>query len=277
MSNETRSQNSDPARVAKPCGAVSGALKENLCAADQLVAHRGFPAAYPENSLAGVQAALEAGARFVEIDIQLSRDGVPVVVHDDTLTRVGRASDIGTDAVGLLDHQTLAGRTIGEPERFGDAYAGQCVPTLSAMLALVDRYPAVTVFIELKRESLARFGHEAMVEPVLAEMRRAANPCVAISFDAIALQILRARECAAIGLCLEQWNTSTRRVAERLGPDYLFVRSDRIPSGEKPFWPGAWQWAVYVVDNPDTARRLFSRGAALVETDHIGPMIRALS
>ena len=256
---------------------MTGVRTERLPGADRLVAHRGFPETYPENSVAGVRAALEAGARFVEIDVQLSYDGVPMVIHDATLARVGGKSDDGTDAVGRLDHQTLTARTIGEPERFGDAYADQCVPTLSEMLALIDRYPHVTVFIELKRESLERFGRNAVVEPVLAEMHRAATRCVAISFEAAALEMIRARDNAPIGLGIKPWNAAARRDAERLAPEYLFVRSDRIPAGDNPFWPGDWQWVVYVVDDPKAARALFSRGAALIETDRIGQMIPALA
>ena len=256
---------------------MMGVRTERPRAAHRLVAHRGFPHSYPENSLAGVRAALEAGTRFVEIDVQLSHDGLPMVIHDATLTRVSGKSDDDTDAVGRLDHQTLTARTIGEPERFGDAYADQCVPTLSEMLALIDRYPDVTMFIELKRESLVRFGRNAVVEPVLAEMRRAATHCVAISFDAAALELIRARDDAAIGLGIKPWNAAARRDAERLAPEYLFVRNDRIPAGDNPFWPGDWQWVIYVVDDADAARALFSRGAALIETDRIGQMIPALA
>ena len=244
--------------------------------ADRLVAHRGYPGAYPENSIAGVRAALESGARFVEIDVQVSRDGVPVVVHDATLSRVGRSTENDQDEVGALDWQALSSRSIGEPARFGDAFKGECVPSLAAMLALTDRYPDATTFVELKSESLKRFGRAAVVEAVLAEMRRATGQSIAISFDLDALEMMRARGNVPIGLGIKPWNAAARRGAERLAPEYLFIRADRIPDGDKPFWPGDWQWLVYVVDDPDMARVLFTRGAALVETDQIGQMIPAL-
>ena len=46
-----------------------------------LIAHRGWAARYPENTVPAFRAALEAGARFVELDVQLSSDLVPVVFH----------------------------------------------------------------------------------------------------------------------------------------------------------------------------------------------------
>ena len=67
-----------------------------------LLAHRGWASRYPENSRAGIEAALQAGVRSVEIDIQLSGDSVPMVIHDATLERTAgvdrRVSDLNADA-----------------------------------------------------------------------------------------------------------------------------------------------------------------------------------
>ena len=55
----------------------------------QLVAHRGLQSNYPENTLIAITKAIEAGARFIEIDLQYSKDRLPVISHDDNLNRVG--------------------------------------------------------------------------------------------------------------------------------------------------------------------------------------------
>ena len=57
----------------------------------RLVAHRGYPRRYPENTLLSLLAALEAGAEFVEFDVQMTADGVPVLLHDADLRRTGGA------------------------------------------------------------------------------------------------------------------------------------------------------------------------------------------
>ena len=54
----------------------------------QLVAHRGYPEHFPENTRIGIEAAIRAGARLVEIDVQLSADEVAVLLHDQNLQRV---------------------------------------------------------------------------------------------------------------------------------------------------------------------------------------------
>jgi len=216
-------------------------------AATWLVAHRGYPDAFPENSLVGVRAALEAGARFVEFDIQLSSDRVPVVIHDATLARVGDSEDEVAD----LRAATLSTRTIGEPARFGPAFDDQCVPHLAEMLSLVDEYPG-------------------------AAIRRAASRCIAISFDAVALEMVRTQSAEGIGLVATRYGKSDQREAERLAPEYLFIQADGLGDEPSLFASGHWHWAVYVVDDPAGADKLHQRGAALIETDRFPWMLSAL-
>ena len=52
-----------------------------------LIGHRGASAIAPENTIAAFQAAIVAGADGIESDVRLSSDGVPVIIHDDTLSR----------------------------------------------------------------------------------------------------------------------------------------------------------------------------------------------
>ena len=54
----------------------------------ELVAHRGYPRHYPENTLIGIEAAIRAGAAYVEVDIQLSSDQVPLLYHDSDMQRL---------------------------------------------------------------------------------------------------------------------------------------------------------------------------------------------
>ena len=56
-----------------------------------VTAHRGSSEAAPENTIAAFNRALDAGVNAIETDIRLSRDGVPVLVHDENLLRVARA------------------------------------------------------------------------------------------------------------------------------------------------------------------------------------------
>lgn len=91
-----------------------------------LVAHRGYAARAPENSLAAVRLAVAYGADMVEVDVHLTRDGVPVVLHDATLDRT-------TTGRGPVREWTF--RELREQVEIRGAPGGP-VPTLSEVLAL---------------------------------------------------------------------------------------------------------------------------------------------
>jgi glycerophosphoryl diester phosphodiesterase len=59
-----------------------------------IIGHRGAAAVAPENTLASFEAAIRVGADGVEFDVRLSRDGVPVVIHDETLVQKARLADL---------------------------------------------------------------------------------------------------------------------------------------------------------------------------------------
>ena len=100
----------------------------------QLIAHRGYPRRYPENTLEGIAAAIKAGACFVEFDVQVTADGVPVLLHDVSLMRTTgtRGRIINTELEKLRDLPA------NEPGRFGKRYRTMTIPTLEAAVALLQ-------------------------------------------------------------------------------------------------------------------------------------------
>lgn len=77
-----------------------------------IIAHRGASAVAPENTIAAFQAAIDAGADGIEFDVRLARDGVPVVIHDETLYRTagvrGRVTDMSLDQLKPFDVPSVA-------------------------------------------------------------------------------------------------------------------------------------------------------------------------
>lgn len=230
----------------------------------RLVAHRGHPAAFPENSLPGLRAALEAGACHVEFDVNFSRDGVPFVLHDVNLRRA-TGVNVRIDA---LDSADVLALPAGEPSRFGEQFRQLRIPMLSEVLELLDGFPAVTGFVEVKRASLLKLGRDAAMHaltPLIAPRRERA---VLLSFD----HGLVGRAGAAgwrTGWAFEPWRAHHLARAQRLQPEFLFTSFIGLPPGSEAFWPGPWKWAVYDVPDLATAHWLFSLGAQLVETDWI--------
>lgn len=226
-----------------------------------LVAHRGNAAECPENTLPALQSALDLGARFLEIDVHLSSDGVPVVIHDAELART-----TGTNG-SVFDRPVaeLVNIEAAERQRFGAQYAGTCIPTLADAAALLEERPEITLFVEVKRASLARFGHDQVVPQVLEAVRPWRSQVVIISFDLPA--IFRARQIGGfrIGWVLPQYDSHTRLKCEALQPEFLFCDQEKIGLAE-PLWRGTWRWVIYEVTTIEQALSLAARGADFVET-----------
>jgi glycerophosphoryl diester phosphodiesterase len=105
-----------------------------------VVAHRGASGYEPENTLRAVRRALEMGVDAVEVDVRLSRDGVPVVIHDETVDRT-------TNGRGLVRSMSV------EELRRLDAGKGERIPLLSEVLEEVKG--RCVLFAELKEVDAA--------------------------------------------------------------------------------------------------------------------------
>jgi len=110
-----------------------------------IIGHRGASAVAPENTLASFRRAIEAGADGVEFDVQLSRDGVPVIIHDDTLRRTGlrpeRVVDLSAEELQNVDAGSWFSST-------GD-FRGEKIPTLQQLLEDFSNNNAL-LYLELK-------------------------------------------------------------------------------------------------------------------------------
>lgn len=238
----------------------------------ELVAHRGYTLHYPENTLPAVEAAIAAGARYVEIDIQLSSDGVPVLFHDRDLNRLcgGRGS------IHEFSIDELREFRVSESGRFGYKFAQVPIATLAQLVALISRHPDVTVFVEIKRIAIERFGIATVLRRVTELLRPVAGRCVLISYDLDFLLEARQHGSHQLGAIVEPWGARQDPRVQRLHPEYLFTDVDGLPHWGKLHMEGT-KLAVYEVTDPELALRLAKRGIALVETFAIGEMLKALA
>ena len=228
-----------------------------------VVAHRGLARIFPENTGASVLGALDAGLGFVEIDIQLSSDGVPVVQHDADLERMsGRAGDLRALPASTLIHVRMA-----EPGRFGRRFRGERLATLAGLALVLARRPPFTLFVELKEESLKPFGRAFMLQAVAEALVPIRDRCVLISFDAEVLRLARQTTRFAVGPVLRglgPWRSSLKRA---LRPEWVFCDRRLLPkSGDLKALFGPARACVYEVPEVQVARSLLSRGVAAVET-----------
>jgi glycerophosphoryl diester phosphodiesterase len=96
-------------------------------------AHRGAMATHPENTLTAFAEALRLGARMIEFDVQLSRDGALVLMHDDTIDRT-------TDRQGRVADLTLSDLRAADAGSWKDArFAATRIPTFEETLAMMPQ------------------------------------------------------------------------------------------------------------------------------------------
>ena len=143
-----------------------------------LMAHRGNSGLAPENTLAAFARAMQTKAEWIELDVHLSADGEVVVMHDGTVDRC-------TDGHGLIAEMTLAEiKELDAGSWFGEEFAGERVPTLAEVVALVGERLRINVEIKsaadplsslkvvqvlkdrgvLARSMISSFGLEALIE-----------------------------------------------------------------------------------------------------------------
>lgn len=183
-----------------------------------IIAHRGYSAAAPENTLPSFQLALLAGADFVELDTHHTRDGVPIVIHDGTLDRTTDATNRWGGKKLPVETRTAADlQTLDAGKWFDAQFAGTKLPLLTKALDTIQGGGGMTL-IERKE------GDAATMARLLTE-RKLVNRVVVQSFD---WQFLREFH----QLCPDQ-------VLGALGVPKCFADGRKPPSNDKKL-SAAW-------------------------------------
>ena len=232
-----------------------------------MVARRGNARDFPENTLGALRSALELGARFIEIDVHLASDGVPMVVYDRQLARTANFEDFSSSQLARLD--------VGQPERFGDRFRDTRMESLSTTLGLLAGRPEITAFIVIGQACVRRFGRDHTISQVIRALKPVRSRCVLGSADLSAIHAARALAGYPIAWVLPTYDNHTRLKYEALQPDYLFCDRAFLPA-EGALWRGPWRWVIYEVDNLETVLALAARGAQFVATKEVRALGDAL-
>src|SRR5687768_5538366 len=119
-----------------------------------IISHRGASAFAPENTVAAFKKAIESGADGVEFDVQLSKDGVLMVIHDATLTRTAgiekRVADMTSRQLANVDVGSWF--NIAFPARARPEFAAERIASLRNVLQLLEDLEG-PIYIEMKCET----------------------------------------------------------------------------------------------------------------------------
>lgn len=235
----------------------------------EIIAHRGFSASAPENTIAAIEAALRAGARAVEWDVHVAACGTAMVIHDDELDRT-------TTGSGRLDAHTSAQLSeFDAGSWFSPEFAGERIPTLreafTAVRGRVDRsYPEIKGYRDAK--DLVR-----MV--ALARDLDMIDSTTFISMDYDALRAVRAEDpTLGVGYVIEKrdrWETALEHASADahaiLNLDFRIALShpellDEAHALSLPV-------AVWTVDAPSQAEGLRRLGVSGFTTNQVATLL----
>jgi glycerophosphoryl diester phosphodiesterase len=222
-----------------------------------VIAHRGASGTRPENTMVAFRRAQEIGAQMIELDVQLSRDGEVVVMHDWTLART-------TDGRGRVATRTLAElRRLDAGSWFDTDYAGEGVPTLREVLDSIG----LPVNVELKAR-----GDDGL-EGRAVDVVRAAGAQDRVVFSSFhpesLVRLRRLSPSAAIAVLWSRRHlTMALRLAGRVGATALHIRKDAAaPAEVRAALSDGLAVRAWTVNDPGESARLAAAGVSGVFTD----------
>lgn len=239
-----------------------------------IIGHRGSAGLAPENTLIGIRRAHEEGATWVEFDVKLTADDVPILMHDE---RLGRTTD-GKGKVALKSYDEI--RALDAGSWFASEFAGERVPTLRATLELCIEL-GLGMNVELKpcpgREEKTAEIALRMLDDAWPDRLNLPPPLIS-SFDEKALAAAkmvadsRPRGCLVTRVPrgwqtrMERFGCSTLNVSNR------WIRKAHVDAARQSGVPVL----VYTVNEPDRALALLDMGVTSIFTDRVDLMTEAL-
>lgn len=225
----------------------------------RIIAHRCGGALAPENTLAGLRLAVRLGCRGAEFDAMLAADGVPVLIHDETLQR----TTSGRGPVAAKSSAQLAQLDAGG--RHHPAFAVEPVPTLDAALRLCAAL-GLWANVEIKPSA----GQEAVTGRAVARLAAAAAGKILLSSfsrDALSAAAAEAPQLPRAVL-VEEIPADWRARMEASGALALHVSARALQVEAAHAVRGAgFPLACYTVNRREDAERLFALGVSAVFTD----------
>ncbi len=238
----------------------------------KIIAHRGASGDAPENTLAAIRMAADHGATWIEIDVNISRDAVPVLFHDDGLSRCSNGD-------GLVIEHTLANlQSLDTGTWFSESFAGERIATLDECLTL-----ALELELGINLEIKPCSGWELPTTDAIASLlnsKPALPPIVVSSFSHIAMSQAAKllpdlpRSCLYL-VAPPDWQTLvTETGASNIHLHANSLLTKAMTDDYKKQNLGVY---CYTVNTAEDATRLFDLGVDGVFTNYPKALLQALA
>lgn len=230
--------------------------------------HRGARALAPENTLAGIKKAAECGATWVEMDVQLSADRVPVMIHDKTVNRCTN----GRGSVGKMSLETL--KQLDANAKFSgadkDLYSGEQIPTLEEALLLCEQL-GITMNLEIKIHRKTEVL--PLVEQIVKTVKQLDFPLDKLVFSSFDLGVLTYSKTlypeVRRGLITSKNKRNMMRKAQELSLYSIHYDQSKLTENMATKIKAAGlQLHIWTMNEPDKAAMFRSWGVDNIITDY---------
>lgn len=222
--------------------------------------HRGAGGSAPENTMAAFRRGSELGADLLELDVQLTRDGQVVVIHDHNLQRT-------TNGRGRVQDHTLAElQALDAGSWYRPQFAGEHIPALDELAAWAKG--RIRLNIELKGTPDIMGDIPEQVADI-CRRHGIAGETLVISFDHIALRRLKERAPEMAGaICFNARLADPVGAARAALADVLNMNGSFITADLCALAHGAGLGVQCYCDDPQRAKALARLGVDIFDTDH---------
>lgn len=225
-------------------------MKKNFL--PSLLAHRGISSLAPENTIIAFNKAKEMGIKWLEFDVMLTKDNIPIVFHDESLKRT-------TNGKGkIADHTFKELKKLDAGRKFSSQFVGEPIPCFKETLNFLKQNRLFAV-VEIKpTQGKDTLTVEKVVHLVECLWPEGLNHIIFSSFSLASLIMVRQLlPKQAIGLGLHRWDTSCFELIKALccttiHVNHLILTRDRVKLLKK----SGCHILAYTVNNPRRAFKL---------------------
>jgi len=229
--------------------------------------HRGYCSKYPENTLISFEKALELVVDAIEFDVWLSKDKVPVIIHDGDVSRT-------TDGEGHVRDKTLEEiKRLDAGKWFGGEFSGQKIPTLREALELFEKNPKLILGVEIKE-----FTYETVDITIgLLKEYGCLERCFFYCFSSRIIKYLKQKyNVTTMGypdFMMKEYEPGTYQYYDRIGIALKIM----TPELCEHFSGMGFPIHLYCADNEENVIKCIEYGADVITANNPVPLIKVLN
>lgn len=213
----------------------------------KITGHRGAPAYAPENTLKSFQKAFECGATAIEFDVRVTADGVPVILHDESLERIAGIEKF----VAEISFEELRKVKVG----------GEKIPTLEEVLAFAKSKLAVDIEVKVP-------GVEEKVVDLVKKYDLIEKTLITSFIPGVLSRIKEIGPELRVGILSSEWDDEYLDIASNLNayallPNYNFVDEKVVRKIKEK----GYRLIVWTVNSVEDIRKMLSLGVDGIITD----------